>query len=151
MQKDYTALFNGLSMKGQLTLKAAATFDSLTDFIREDTKLHPWRFPFYALFMSAIIIPVPVFGIPAAIAGGAVLCAKYKVGGIGKRLNTHLADVFQNAAMAERYENYITPSRDNSGIYEVHPWALAKHSARLGWKNGKAAAGHAYNSIKEYF
>lgn len=150
MKNDYSAVFNGLSGKGRVTLKTAATFDAITDFIREDTKRHPWRFPFYALYMSMLVIPVPLFGVPAAIAGAAVLCARYEVGGVGKRLNTHLKQAFQEAVLAERYQEHIQPDTSGSGRYAVRPWGLAWHSAKYGFKNARIAASEAYEAAKDY-
>lgn len=150
MERDYKAIFNGLSKQGQLALKATATFDSITDFIRDDTKLHPWRFPLYALFLGAAIIPVPAFGIPAALAGTALLCAKYKVGGTGKRLNAYLADAFHDAVLAERYKDFIVPEDDNAMAHVIRPWALAKHSAWHGLQNSLTAGKYAVDALKNH-
>lgn len=149
MSCDCRSVFNRLSRNGRYALKGAATAEAITDFIQEDTRRRPWRFPFYAAYLIVMTTPLPFLGASTILTGATIAWAKFEVGPMAKRLNKHITDSFNEASVGCRYKDCIKEDPADNSRLVVKPLALAWHSTKKGAYNSYLAGKHAFNALRK--
>lgn len=148
MKCDCKSVFNRLSRYGRYALKSAATAEAITDFIEKDTKEHPWRFPFYAAYLVVLTTPFPFLGAATILAAATLAWAKFEVGPLAKRLNTHIKESFNEVALGCRYKDHIIEDPNDKERFIVKPLSLAWHSTKQGAYSSYNAGKHAFSAFK---
>ncbi|HTK83544.1 MAG TPA: hypothetical protein VL625_00525 [Patescibacteria group bacterium] len=113
-----------LSWIGRRQIQLAALFKTVTTDAREDIKAHPWKYPGYVIYLTAMMMPSPV---PHGTAMAALMVGWAKLGLTpGARvLNQRLKDAFNEKAMLKDFAPYIE--------YKEPPPRFGIRSTKLFW------------------
>ncbi len=95
-----------LSWMGRRQIQLAALFKTVTIDAREDIKAHPWKYPGYVIYLTAMMLPSPV---PHGMAMAALMVGWAKLGWTpgARALNQRLKDAFNEKAMLKDFAPYI--------------------------------------------
>lgn len=153
MKCDCRSVFNRLSKADRLKLKGAELTKAVTGFIRDDTKAHPGRFPFYATYLFLVATPLPVPGFSTVVLAGTILWARKSRSALALRLKGRLKDAFNdNAALVCRNKDYITANDNDPDIAcKIRNGALAWETTRQAYRDTRIAASHACQALKNNF
>lgn len=111
-----TRVFNSLSKGGQRQLKVAAVTNTIIDDACADSVKHPWKFPLYALYIAAMVLPTP--GIHTAVMGALLIgWAKIGLTREARKLSAEIAAAQQPPALMKRFADCI--GTDNQGAAAV--------------------------------
>lgn len=115
---------NDLSWIQRRQIQLAALFRTVTTDAREDVKAHPWKYPGYAIYFTAMMLPSPV---PHGMALAALMIGWAKLGWTpgARELNTRLKDAFNEKAMLKDFAPYIE--------YKEPPPRFGIRSTKLFW------------------
>jgi len=132
---DCKEVFNRLSEGDRLKLQAAATFKALTAFVREETKYHPARYPFYAAYLLAAVTSLFIPFTTVPLVACSLVWARYSKSESAARLKARLKDDFNNkAALVCHHKDYIIPEDQRD------PEQSAIKTLALAWHTTKSAA-----------
>lgn len=141
------AVFNSLSAADRLKLRGAALTKSLTGFIKEDTRLHPVRFPLYAAYLVVLTTPLPFPFASTLLVLGTLAWTRYSNSAYAGRLNNRLKESFNEAALACEHKDFISPDPDKEGAYTIKNWALFKDTTVRSFKDSWAATKYAWSAL----
>lgn len=151
MNKKSPPEFNDLSYIDRMKLQAAAMVTSISNIAHADTKLAPWKFPLYFLFLSFVVAPIPI---PGNNAVPLLLLAFW----FGLRLTPRsrwahqlIKEKFNPVALVEDHEDFIIPSAESPKQFQVKGYELMKHANGTAWKDFKAAGRIFVKSVRDYW
>ena len=151
MTEPITPLFNQLSLVDRVTLKSASLFKAVTGIARDDSKAHPWRYPFYAGFLAFIMAPIPIPGaniIPILLFFGA---ARTRLTPWARMADDRLTTAFNSAAVMEAHRQFIHPHASEPGRYNLKKVELAKDTARVTVGDVYDATRSGWRALKRLF
>lgn len=129
-KKDLTSVFNGLSMINRLQLRAAAALETLTGVVRDDTKKHPWMYPFYVVYMVVLLTPLP-FPFASKILEAATLAWVYMgLTAWTRWVKGRLKEAFNKENLVKNHEEHIEADPDVAGRYKLDYKSLALRTAK---------------------
>jgi hypothetical protein len=131
---------NDLSWMGRRQIELATLFQTVTTDAREDVSAHPWKFPGYALYLTAMMLPSPV---PHGMAMAALMVGWAKLGWTpgARALKGRLKEAFNEKAMLEAFGPYIE-YKEPPPRFGIRSTALFWDTLRQNGRDLKAAAGH---------
>jgi hypothetical protein len=147
---NLAAAFNSLSGIDKAKLKAAAVAGTLTDFIREDTKKHPWKFPLYAAYMATLVEPIPTGGVLLFFSIASAYAASRLPNPWSRRLKQRLDASLDKQAVAEKLREFIVPDPDKPQGWRVDNVKLAKSTLKQGLSDTRQSAESAYGSLQDF-
>ena len=149
--KNIHPVFNALSQIDRLKLRSAAAIAALAGIARGETEHRAWKFPFYLGLVTFIALPIPVPGsnaIPLALAFGWYRLgltpqARWAQGEISKKFN--------HAALVEDYRDCLHETPQNSGIFKVKTWPLARKANKAAYQDMVAAKRIFTGRVRDFF
>lgn len=148
MEPQLTPVFNRMSGADRLKLRFAAFMVAATAVIRDDTRAHPWKFPFYATYLTFLITPLPIPFAGMVLMGATLGWAKLGLTPWARWLNGRLRDAFNEKAMIDTFKPYIQPA--DAGRFRVDNISLAKDATKTAWCNSADAGRAAWQRLKSY-
>lgn len=146
--KRLAPVFNDLSGADQWKLRLAAWSTALTGIVRDDTKAHPWKYPFYAVYLTGLLAPYPLPGAGMAIillSVGALRLsnspwAQWAKGRLGKAFNTE--------TVMRDFAKHITPdaSRDPAR-FRVSSFSLFRATTGVMVRDSWLATRYAFRAL----
>jgi len=137
MSGGLTPNFNRLSRWDRTALGSATLITSLSGIAREDTKLHPLRYPFYAVYLGLMIAPVPLIHIPLSLAVVGVIWSEATPW--ARWAKGRMKADFEQVTMIEKHREYIVPKRQTADEFKVRNAPLLGHIAKTVAKDAAAA------------
>ena len=151
MGDGLTPEFNRLSKADRLKLKTVAFLTAMSEFVRDDTKDHPWRFPFYTAYFLMVAAPLPLFGAGAVVLGATYVWTRLELIYYTKRLSKKITQTFNCEALLEQYEPFIGPDPEQPESLSVHNKDLMKYAGREVYGDVKDAGLIAWSAARKFF
>lgn len=142
------SVFNRLSKADRLKLQGAALTNAITGFVRDDTKEHPWRYPFYAAYLVVVTTPLPFLGASTLLMAATVAWAKMSSSPMALRLRGRLTEAFNEAALVREHRDFVVPDPAKPDSHTVKNLSLAWEVTKRGFSDSWQATKHAWNSLK---
>ena len=137
---DLKPVFNRLSGADRLKLRAAALSTAVSGVVRDDTKKDPWKFPFYAVYLAIVIIPIPLLGaqvVPLLLTVG---WAKMGLTPWARWVHGRVKHCFNEEALVENHKEFIEKTPGPPAGFCVNGKALAKDTAKKTYADALEAA-----------
>jgi hypothetical protein len=141
--------FGDLSWMGRREIQLATLFKTVTADAREDIRAHPWKFPGYALYLTAMMIPSPV---PHGTVMAALMVGWAQLGWTpgARALKGRLKEAFNEQAMLKDFADYIE-YREPPPRFGIYSGALFWDTLRQNGRDLKAATGHFVEGLGHLF
>lgn len=127
---------------------------TMTSVAREDTKAHPWRFPFYAAYMSVFIVPVPLMGATEATFFGTLGFISLRLTPWSRWVHDRLKDAFTASALTAQPGVALTNPAEHEktgGRPALDKATLFRRAAADGWNDLKEAAGDFKQAVRRWW
>jgi len=149
MDKDYTSVFNSLSQFDRFKLRSAAFTTALTGFAKDDTQVHPARYPLYAVYIALAIVPLPI-PIGTVLIGATLLWMQKSKTELAGQLRERLKNDFNHAALAENHKDFLYPDSEKPETYRVKNLSLLWGTTKKVGNDSWAATTHAWKALKNW-
>jgi hypothetical protein len=144
MKQRLNEIFNGLSSGDRWALRAAAAMETITADFRDDTKNHPWKFPFYAAYLAAMLVPIPLLpGHGVLMAGLVIAYARAGLTPGARELKDRLREAFTAESLVREHRSYIEKDRGGGHAFRVEKWQLSESAGRQSLHNMRRLFDHA--------
>ena len=144
------SIFNRLSKVDRLKLKGAALTNGITGFLRDDTKIHPVRYPFYAAYLIAVLTPLPVPFVSTALLVSTFLWTKFSQSETAIRMKAHLKEAFNEESLVCQHRKFIKQDLQNPDVFNIKSGALMRHIGQKSWNHGREATKHAWKAFRDF-
>jgi len=139
--------FNSLSWKDKKFLQVYSAALSVSNFMREDTEKHPWRYPFYAAYMAVWLSPYPPM-ISTVMTLATMAFAATKISQYATRLNSDIKGAFNKSAIMQEFKDHFRVHCPDTQQLKVKMWSLTKYAAVEMGKDAKHASIHAWDATE---
>ncbi len=147
---DLKALFNTLSLSDRAKLTVAAVSGAMTGVIRDDTRQHPWKFPFYAFYLFLLVEPVSLGGAGVAFTALSALGASSLDNKWSRWMRGRLMEAFDEAKVAHSLRRFIVADEKKPGAWRVDNGALTKYIVQSGLNDSSEAMKAALESMQNF-
>ena len=151
MGNNLTPEFNSLGRKDRYKLKTAAMILAVSGFVNEDSRKHPWRFPFYVGYVAIIAAPLPLLGAGVALLGATYIWTRMEMTSYTRRLNKRLKEAFNEKSIMDAHGHHVVPASNGKVDHCVNGKSLMKEVSNSVYRDTKDTSIIVWNSFKKLF